>query len=49
MDKKKVHKIGKTINKPIKFVKNNIGVILTVGGSIGGSAIFSKITNKNKK
>lgn len=30
MDKKQVHKIGKKINKPIKFVKQNKGAIASV-------------------
>ena len=28
MDKKQVHKIGKKLNKPIKFVKQNKGAIV---------------------
>ncbi|GAB6708529.1 hypothetical protein ACRPLU_09575 [Streptococcus uberis] len=49
MLKNKVHKVGKTINKPVKFIKNNIGTILTVGSFLGGPAIINKLTNKNKK
>lgn len=30
MDKKQAHKIGKKINKPIKFVKNNKTAFLVI-------------------
>lgn len=34
MDKKQVHKIGKKLNKPIKFVKQNMMTILSVAGLV---------------
>ena len=30
MDRKQIHKIGKSMNKPVKFVKNHAGKIMTV-------------------
>lgn len=34
MDKKQVHKIGKKLNKPIKFVKQNMMTILSVASLV---------------
>lgn len=47
MDKKQIHKFGKAINKPIKFVKKNIIPIVTVGGSVASTIAIIK--NNNKK
>lgn len=30
MDRKQINKIGKSMNKPVKFVKNHAGKIMTV-------------------
>lgn len=30
MDRKQIHKIGKSMNKSVKFVKNHAGKIMTV-------------------
>ncbi|MGT2949571.1 hypothetical protein [Streptococcus devriesei] len=48
MDKKQVHKIGKMINKPVKFVKKNAGWIVTAVVSVGGTAIVNALTEKNR-
>lgn len=47
MDKKQVHKIGKMINKPVKFVKKNAGKIFT-GVSAIASVVALYKTNKEK-
>ncbi|CQR26135.1 hypothetical protein BN1356_02479 [Streptococcus varani] len=49
MDKKQIHKIGKQINKPIKFIKKNAGMIATVFVSVGVPAILDKFVGKGKK
>ncbi|MCO4521054.1 hypothetical protein Si102_00210 [Streptococcus infantarius subsp. infantarius] len=47
MDKKQVHKIGKKINKPIKFVKQNKGTIAYVV-SVVATIITAVKTGKKK-
>ena len=49
MDKKQVHQIGKTLNKPVKFLKKNAAIIATALVSSGGSAIANHFSGKNKK
>lgn len=49
MDKKQIHQIGKTLNKPVKIVKKNIGLIVTVILSVGGTAIVNHFSGKNEK
>ncbi|CYU84394.1 TPA: hypothetical protein TZY74_000949 [Streptococcus suis] len=46
MDKNQVHKIGKIINKPIKFIKNNSGKIVT---GLGTVAYLSTLVKNNQK
>lgn len=46
MDKKQVHKIGKKINKPIKFVKQNTRTILSVVGLVATIIIAEKTGKK---
>ena len=49
MDKKQIHQIGKTLNKPVKIVKENIGLIATVILSVGATAIVNHFSGKNEK
>jgi len=46
MDKKQVHKIGKKINKPIKFVKQNKGTIASVVSAVATIITAVKIGKK---
>lgn len=46
MDKKQVHKIGKKINKPIKFVKQNMGTIASVVSAVATIITAVKIGKK---
>ena len=46
MDKKQVHKMGKKINKPIKFVKQNREIFLSIAPLI--ASLIAK-SNTNKK
>lgn len=47
MDKKQVHKIGKKLNKPIKFVKQNKGAIASVV-SVVATIIIAEKTGKKE-
>ena len=47
MDKKQVHKIGKKINKPIKFVKQNKGTIASVVSAV--AAIITAVNTGKKE
>ncbi|WP_373756401.1 hypothetical protein [Streptococcus ferus] len=46
MDKKQIHKIGKIVNKPVKFVKQNAGKIITGIGAI--ASVVALYNNKEK-
>ncbi|HEM2809365.1 TPA: hypothetical protein U2C13_001612 [Streptococcus suis] len=48
MDKNQVHKIGKNLNKPVKFVKKHIGTISTAVVVFGGPMLTSYLKEKNK-
>lgn len=50
MDKKQVHKMGKKINKPIKFVKQNREIFLSIAPLIAPliTSLIAK-SNTNKK
>ncbi|HEM6089557.1 TPA: hypothetical protein ACGO9G_000967 [Streptococcus suis] len=48
MDKNQVHKIGKNLNKPVKFVKKHIGTISTAVVVFGGPMLKSYLKEKNK-
>lgn len=47
MDKKQAHTIGKKINKPVKFVKKNAGVILSGVSTVASLVALYK--NKTKR
>lgn len=40
MDRKQIHKIGKSMNKPVKFVKNHAGKIMTVIATVVSVVTF---------
>ena len=47
MDRKQIHKIGKSMNKPVKFVKNHAGKIMTVIATVVSVVTF--IDGRNNK
>lgn len=49
MEKNKVHKIGKMINKPVKFVKKNMGIISTVVGVYGAQMVAGYLKERKNK
>ena len=50
MDKKQVHKMGKKINKPIKFVKQNREIFLSIAPLIAPLIVPLIVkSNTNKK
>lgn len=40
MDRKQIHKIGKSVNTPVKFLKNNAGKIMTVIATVVSVVTF---------
>lgn len=46
MDRKQIHKIGKSMNKPVKFVKNHAGTIISV---VVPAVVTAFLGSKNKK
>ncbi|HFR3767119.1 TPA: hypothetical protein ACHVGS_001753 [Streptococcus suis] len=49
MDKNQVHKIGKIINKPVKFVKKNMGIISTAVIVYGGPMLAKYLNERKNK
>ncbi|HFI0148887.1 TPA: hypothetical protein ACGO16_001549 [Streptococcus suis] len=49
MDKNQVHKIGKNLNKPVKFVKKHIGTISTAVVVLGGPMLTNYLKEKKNK
>ena len=46
MDRKQIHKIGRIMNKPVKFVKKNAGIIVSV---VVPAVVTAFLGSKNKK
>lgn len=49
MDKNQVHKVGKMLNKPVKFVKKNMGIISTAVIAYGGPMLAKYLKERKNK